>query len=208
MPFVNSSSQQSGRLHPQASRATILSWVESKQVTRSHSFGRQFHRNVLTREVSPDSVLDTRAGNARPRVYDRDVMGSRRFRQRRRRTEGEEKPRRLVQSIDNPFPFPRRFFPPFLPSSRFLKVRSSISLKFSVDHQDDPGIRFPSAGFRAILTSGGCYFSHTLHTANGRAGHFVPVSFPPLLSKLTVVSFLFSRVIAENVREPLKRAVD
>lgn len=53
LPFVNSSSQQSGRLHPQASRVTILSWVESKQVTRSHSFGRQFHRNVLTREVPP-----------------------------------------------------------------------------------------------------------------------------------------------------------
>lgn len=105
LPFVNSSSQQSGRLHPQASRATIRSWVESKQVTRSYSFGRQFHRNVLTREVSSDSVLDTRAGNARPRVYDRDVIGSRRFRQRRRRVEEEEKPRRLVRSIDNPFPF-------------------------------------------------------------------------------------------------------
>lgn len=80
-----------------------------------------------------------------------------------------------------------------------------------MDHQDDPGIRFPSAGFRAIVeksNSGDCYFSHTLHTANRRAGHFAPASFPPLLSKLTVVSFLFSRVIAENVREPLKRAVD
>lgn len=90
--------------------------------------------------------------------------------------------------------------PPHLPS---LKIRSSISLKFSMDHEDDPGDPFPISRFSSHRSSTAATFL-ALHA--WRIGAQLPL-LPSLLSKSTRSCFLV-RIIAENVRESLKRTVD
>lgn len=112
----------------------------------------------------PRSAANTRARDARPRVYDRDAIpaelgGVRSARRGESGSRGAEKVRaygrrgKRDRSTTAPSRFPRRKVVSSVPPSssslptlvRQSKVQSSINLRFAVDHEDDPGICFPSS---------------------------------------------------------------
>jgi len=99
-------------------------------------------------------------------------------------------------------------------SPKAEEVRSFVSRRRSVDHEDDPEILFPSVGLRDQLLSLSRY-ARRMQTR---------FSFPSLSLSLSLslsrrhrrgstttmlsLALFPCRVIAENVREPLKRTVD